>query len=79
MTCKVADQQVEAHTLITTHGVIVVGQQLIHIGEDHQEFLEKVLVRAVLYSAAAISVVLVCSAVQQIPAAAMPAAVLTGI
>jgi hypothetical protein len=47
MTCKVVDQQVEAHTLITTHGVIVVGQQLIRIGGNHLESLEKALAQAV--------------------------------
>jgi hypothetical protein len=79
MTCKVADQQVEAHTLITTHGAIADGQQLIHIKEDHQEYPAKVQEQAVLYSVVAIFAHTVCSAVKLIPVAEMPAEASTGI
>jgi hypothetical protein len=78
MICKVVDQQVEAHTLITTHGAIAGGQQPIHIKEDHQEYPAKVQEQAVLYSAVAIFAHTVCSVAKPTPAAAMPAEVSTG-
>ena len=79
MTCKVVDQQAEAHTLIIIPGAIAVGQLPIHIREDHQEYPAKEQEQVVLYSAVAIFAHTVCSVAKPTPAVAMPAEVSTGI
>jgi hypothetical protein len=79
MICKEAVQQVEVHTLITTHGERAVGLQLTRTGEDHLEFLEKAPAPAVLCSVVAIFAHTVCSVAKPTLAVVMPVEALTGI